>query len=353
MALLAKRQLESLVRQAQTGDDQAFSELYRSTVRAQYITACSILKDYALAEDAVQSAYLRAYRKLPKLSEPGSFIAWMSKITYNCCITLVSREGKMLTNPEEDSLLHIPDEGPDTNPLKHVIERERRSAVMDKLMLLSLEHRTVLLLRYYQNLKMKEIAQITGCSEGTVKSRIHYGLKQLKKELISQGYCGSESLWGMGIYISGALRSCGGMPFAPLSPSDNKREIVKTAGLLTVMGSALILSALVFHRAETVVQNEGAVRDTRPPYIQSYNREQHLLKLYVRDEDSGVDYAVINADTADGVPIKVRHIDQKTGEIMLPFYEKDGLVLKIADMAGNKEVFEIAPADRLYKISRK
>src|SRR4030095_8715520 len=82
----------SLVRAAQAGDDLAFSELVRAYQDIAVAYATSILKDYHLAEDAAQEAFVDAYRELASLREPAAFVAWFRAIIFKHCDRMTRRK---------------------------------------------------------------------------------------------------------------------------------------------------------------------------------------------------------------------------------------------------------------------
>jgi RNA polymerase sigma factor (sigma-70 family) len=87
-----KERTVSLVRAAQTGDDLAFTELVRAYQDIAVAYATSILRDYQLAEDAAQEAFVEAYRELASLREPAAFAAWFRTIIFKHCDRMTRRK---------------------------------------------------------------------------------------------------------------------------------------------------------------------------------------------------------------------------------------------------------------------
>lgn len=206
MPRLSLNKICSLVEQAQKGDKEAFAELYRATVHAQYSTAIGMLKQPALAEDAIQTIYMQVYRNLPGLSGPERFLSWLPKITYNTCLNILKSRKREPAGLDDELLETLPDFKQDINPLHTMINQENRDFMNTLLEELSIDHRTILLMRYYQDLKVKEIAEIMHLSEGTVKSRIHYALRKMKASLKKRGIRGTEGVLSGGILLRRAFK---------------------------------------------------------------------------------------------------------------------------------------------------
>lgn len=206
MLSLSVNEICSLAARLKEGDKDVFTRLYESTADPQYFTALSILKDSGLAEDAVQTVYMQVYRNISKLASTEHFLPWLSRITYNTCLGILRIKKKNKADLDEEMLYAKPDPDPDINPLPLVVHKENETFLLSLLDQLSLEHRTIIILRFYQELKVKEIARIMDVSEGTVKSRLHYALKKLKSILKDNGCHGTESLLGAGVFLRHTFR---------------------------------------------------------------------------------------------------------------------------------------------------
>lgn len=238
MDTLSRHDLKRLTSQAREGDRQAFSILYEATWKAQYFTALSVLKDGQMAEDAVQNAYLKAMEYIGSLENTDNFLSWIGKITYHCCMDILRKKKRVDTSFEDETVLRIPDPDAASNPLGTAITNEKQENLLKLVSELKTDHRTVVLLRYYYNMKVKEIADIMECSEGTVKSRIHYALKQLKERLASSGLSRTDYLFGVGPLLTYTYRTS-----APAIPGCQKHlsgRTVKTASFLAVCSMVLL-----------------------------------------------------------------------------------------------------------------
>ena len=166
--------------------DEAFAALTRAHVDGAFRLAWAILGATADAEDAVQDAFALAWRKRSSLREPGSFDAWFGKILVNVCRERLrtrarSRVREVAVAPVADG-----DSGHDAvseRPSPAGPDIGLRVTVGGALAGLDPDHRIVVVLRYWADLTVDEIAERVGVPAGTVKSRLHYALRALAPSL--------------------------------------------------------------------------------------------------------------------------------------------------------------------------
>lgn len=292
MPCLPHKEICRLVTKAQAGEDDAFTRLYQATAEAQYFSALSILKDPALAEDSIQTVYLQVYRNLGTLTIPEHFLAWLTRITYNTSLNLLKNKRRAimeLNESDEEDLTVLPDPHPDVNPLGSTIQQEDRSFLLSLLNELSMEHRTILVMRYYQDLKIREIAEIMGVSEGTIKSRIHYGLKRLRENLKKHGFHRADSILGAGIFLRHSFRSASAdMPESDLRKHGNDCVRIVTActaaGLLLV-GAANALPASVIKNIAVNSPDAFTRKDVTVTVTASVKDASRLKVFYLNGEN--------------------------------------------------------------------
>jgi RNA polymerase sigma-70 factor, ECF subfamily len=160
--------------------DEAFAALTRRNVDAAYRLAWAILADASDAEDAVQDAFAMGWRKRAGLREPGRFDAWFGRILVNTCRERLRTRVRSRVRAVDT----IPEAGlPDIGVPDQAIQVGLRSDVGDALAGLDPDHRIVVVLRYWADLTVDEIAERVGVPAGTVKSRLHYSLKSLHSQL--------------------------------------------------------------------------------------------------------------------------------------------------------------------------
>jgi RNA polymerase sigma-70 factor (ECF subfamily) len=163
-----------LINRARQGDREAFTSLVLRHGDRLYATAHRILRDSGGAEDAVQQAFLIAWRELPRLREESRFESWLYRLLVNACyagirqtwrwqpgLRLIGEEGLPVT---EDAQLSV----------------ARRDELERAFRRLSGEQRAVLVMHHYLGLSGAEIADRLGLSPGTVRSRLHYARQHMR-----------------------------------------------------------------------------------------------------------------------------------------------------------------------------
>jgi RNA polymerase sigma-70 factor (ECF subfamily) len=153
----------------------AFTALADAHLDASYRLAHAILGDRAEAEDATHDALIQAWRNWDRLRDPDRFEAWFHRILVNTCRNRLRQSGRRRTQDLSDELRVA---GPDA-----IGPADDRQQMGEGLAKLSPDHRTVLALRYFADLPIEQIADRLGVPAGTVNSRIHYALKQLRVAL--------------------------------------------------------------------------------------------------------------------------------------------------------------------------
>jgi RNA polymerase sigma-70 factor, ECF subfamily len=165
-----------LVERAMHGDEEAFDTLVGRIGDSLHSVARRILRDTTLAQDATQQALLDAWRHLPQLRDPDRFEAWIYRLLVNACYAEARRERRHRGN-----LRLLPHHG------RGIPDSTSRIAIQDQLdgafRLLSIEHRTVVVLVHYLGLSPTEAAERMGTPAGTARSRLHYALQQLRAAL--------------------------------------------------------------------------------------------------------------------------------------------------------------------------
>lgn len=154
--------------------DSVFAKALEGELAMAYRLSGYLLADSAEAQDAVQEASVRAWRGWPRLREPERFHAWFSQILVNVCRTRLRQRSRRRTVDVEDVNLESGD------PFRAALARD---AVGRALSCLSNELRMVVVLRYWGELSLAEIADRLGIPVGTVKSRHHAALQALRRRV--------------------------------------------------------------------------------------------------------------------------------------------------------------------------
>lgn len=177
--------IANLVTRFKDGDEDAFIELYNQMYQKIYFLAISIVKDEYLAQDVIQETFISVYKNIGGLDNNQMFTAWLNRIAYNCSL-------KMLNNNKEEipveEIIAKKEEGATKaeDPLNMVLSKDESSKIVDCILNLPTEYKTTLILRYYADFKLDEIAVAMECSLGTVKSRLSRGKEALRKSLRSE-----------------------------------------------------------------------------------------------------------------------------------------------------------------------
>lgn len=173
---------EELLARVARGDEGALAELYDRFARVAYGLAVRVLRDPALAEDAVQDAFLAVWRTAVSFDpRRGSASTWLLTLVHRRAVDLVRREERRRT----DTLDELPVAGGDATDETAAI-REQRRKVQTALVQLAPEQREALELAYYGGLSQSELAERLGIPLGTVKSRMFAGLGRLR-DLLAEG----------------------------------------------------------------------------------------------------------------------------------------------------------------------
>lgn len=197
MATLDYNYVADLVVNAQTGDSDAFAELYAATYQRQYHFAYTYLKDEYLAQDALQETYIIALKNLSKLKDPMLLIAWLNQINFRVCFHLQKKRKRYdaelidydSTDEETDSIQtdlapHMTQRN--INPEDLVVRIDSKEYIMNQILKLPFTEAQVVILKYYQELKVGEIARLMDMSRSSVNRHLSSGKTHLEK-ILRQG----------------------------------------------------------------------------------------------------------------------------------------------------------------------
>nr|WP_307999998.1 sigma-70 family RNA polymerase sigma factor [uncultured Merdimonas sp.] len=182
---------------AKAGEERGYGFLYEMTYKSKYYLALQYVKNEEVAKDVLQESYIRAFTKLDMLTEPEAFPKWLGKIVANTAKNTLVKKNPMLfpdmgTKEEEENFEYrIEDDRVESQPELSYTRQETQELVRQLIDSLSEEQRMCILMFHIEGVPISEIASTLGCSENTVKSRLNYGRKNLKKkaeELQKKGY---------------------------------------------------------------------------------------------------------------------------------------------------------------------
>ena len=167
---------ERLVERAREGDEIAFAALVDLDGGRCYAIAYRILRDVERAQDAVQQAFLLAWRELPRLRDPERFEVWLHRLVVNACYEEFRRYRRWSANVRA-----LPADGPAGED--ETIAIDDRDALERAFRRLTPEHRAVVVMHHHAGIPLASIAEVVGVPVGTVKSRLHYATRILRDAL--------------------------------------------------------------------------------------------------------------------------------------------------------------------------
>ena len=187
---IAMNHAERLILKAQAGDDTAFNKLVSLWYKRIYNYAFKYAGSHDLAMDIAQNTFIAVHQKIVQLRDVKSFKPWLYRIAINCSHAEVRKQkrisgisldstvnegGEEIKFEIQDDLRYQPD--------AKLQRQELADIIMSCLQTLSEEQRLVVIMKEYEGLKFREIAEALEISENTAKSRLYYGLKHLRSKL--------------------------------------------------------------------------------------------------------------------------------------------------------------------------
>ena len=167
------------VKLAQDGDSDAFAQLYSLTFNKIYNYSRHYLKDEYLAQDAVQEIFIVALRKLSSLNEPTLFIAWLNQIAFHVCYDMQKSLKADYGEIDSDILEAISDTKVSSNPEASTCKLDESLRLKKAIDSLSATKKELITLRYFNNMKIDEIVNVTEMSKSTVKRQLQAAIDEL------------------------------------------------------------------------------------------------------------------------------------------------------------------------------
>lgn len=173
-----------LVGQCLQGDNRGFDGLVKRYQRRIICFCYRMLGDADLASDAAQESFLKAYRALDNFRTDASFLSWMFKIAGNTCLDILRKQSRQRTDSLEDSpaeigLLSDASHSPEKSAIFNENDRIIRQAILD----LPENYRQPIVMFYFGDLSLKEVAETLERPEGTIKSCLHTAREMLRRKL--------------------------------------------------------------------------------------------------------------------------------------------------------------------------
>ncbi len=171
-----------LVGRARAGDEAAFEALVRRHLPAALIVAQGVLLDRAEADDVCQDAFIAALRQLDTLAEPHRFGAWLLRIVRNRALSTLRKQRVRSAEPLEWAL----NAASDSNPARDADRAALRDRLSAALQTLPEHQRQIVLLHDLEEWKHREIGELLGMPEGTVRHHLFLARRALRERLASE-----------------------------------------------------------------------------------------------------------------------------------------------------------------------
>ena len=184
-------QVDSLIRAAQGGDQEAFEQLVRTYDQSVLRLAMNLLRSQEDARDVYQEAFLRVYRNLHAFRFDCSFHTWLYRIVTNICLDQLRKrkvrkeESAVVETPEGpiDRMNSFEEEAAHANPERNLWNRQLKQRIENALLDLTPRERMVFELRHYQGLRLRAIGEMLGTSEEAAKNCLFRATQKMRAVL--------------------------------------------------------------------------------------------------------------------------------------------------------------------------
>lgn len=180
-----------LVQLSKSGDLDAFEKLIMTYEKKVYNMAYRMTGSHEDAQDIAQEVFFKSYCSIKSFRGECSFSTWIYRITTNACLDFIRKRkhsSVSLNEPvhTEDGEIERQVASNAPGPDEQVWGNEFERAVKDEISKMSIDYRTIIILRDIQGLAYEDISNVLKCSLGTVKSRLNRARKALKERLIAR-----------------------------------------------------------------------------------------------------------------------------------------------------------------------
>ena len=170
-----------LVKEIKDGQHESYDELMKRHQQKVYRIAYSFAKTEQGAMDITQSIFLKAYKNIDRFREQSKFMTWLTRISYNEGQNWIKKNKKHLAH--EDLSDHLDETSSPVTQEDEYLATENKTLLLRSLYELNTKYRLAIVLRYFENYSIAEIAETLNCSEGVVKNMLYRSLQKLKKYL--------------------------------------------------------------------------------------------------------------------------------------------------------------------------
>ncbi len=182
------KKIARLIKQIQRGNQSAFEEFYKMTSSKAYFIALKITQNEHDAEDILQESYIKALEKINEIDTSQNVTSWFLKIVSNKSKDLLKSKNRIVFEGEEETVFdEIPEDKTEFSPEENLNQEELRLEVMAAIDELTAEKRTCIMMMYFGDMSVKEIAESIEVPESTVKNRLYTARKDLKTRFEKNG----------------------------------------------------------------------------------------------------------------------------------------------------------------------
>ncbi len=169
-----------LVQKMKKGDKEAFGKIYEIYKEKIYRTACLISSNRTDAEDITQETFIKAYLHCKELKDETLFKYWLFKILNRTAWQMMKKQKR--EEPDDEIFDRLGSEVI-CSPVNNIIQKQEQEMLINTIKSLNYNQRITVILYYYNEMSVKEIAKTLGCMEGTVKSRLFAARKKMQSIL--------------------------------------------------------------------------------------------------------------------------------------------------------------------------
>lgn len=237
-------EIKELAQKAKENDSRAWTELFTKTKDMVYFTALKICGNKENAEDIVQETYIKAMQNISSLSAPEAFVTWLRTIAVNTTRNHLAKHNPTVFGSDESDelLINAPETEENFLPEAYASKRETARIIMRIIDSLPEKQRVTVMLYYYNEMSVADIAKMMDVSENTVKSRLNYARTEIKTQV--------EELEKKGTKLHGTA-----MPFLALALREAAKDYVlaeeATAATLATITAATAATAVTTATAAT------------------------------------------------------------------------------------------------------
>lgn len=172
--------ISHLVEKIKKGDNKSFEKLYELTEREVWFTCISFLKNETTAQDIMQETYITAFLKIQSLKKSSQIRSWLNRIAVNKCKNYLKGKGEIQLDDEIFENQTIVDERISI-PEEYISDKAKREIILSIMqeVLSDVQYQTVIM-HYFNEMTVDEIAEVFECSRGTVLSRLNYSRAKMK-----------------------------------------------------------------------------------------------------------------------------------------------------------------------------